>query len=716
MSSISDIVARPAIPIELIIALGAVAAALILFSLSRGLAGAWLRLGVVLALMLALLNPAAVNETRDGLTDVGVIVVDESPSQTLEDRMATATQTAAALETAARQLDAETPGRAPLDLRVVRVAGDGAEGTRLLTALGEALADVAPERVAGAVMITDGAIADADRLPTIFSGRDATGNAAYAPPLHVLLTGREDEFDRRLVLETAPGFGLVGEKVALRFRVEENGEAPAGLAAPAVRVLIDGQPAAAALARIGRSIELEIDVAHPGVNVVELRLDVVEGELTDRNNSAAFTLNGVRDRLRVLLVSGEPHAGERTWRNLLKSDPSVDLVHFTILRPPRKRSFATVNELALIPFPTRELFEVKLDEFDLIVFDRYRRWGILETRYIENIANYVKEGGAVLIASGPAFAGLQSMYRTPLAEVLPAAPTSIVVQEPFLPEVTDLGGRHPVTRELPGRQANAGARPSWGRWFRQIDVELLGGDVIMSGAAEKPLLILDRVDEGRVAMLASDHAWLWARGYDGGGPQAELLRRLAHWLMKEPELEEEALTAAPAAGGFTIERRSLTLGDKSVVTVSPGGEETSVALTPVRDGLWRAVVATEELGLHSIRDAESSEIGEDGPLQAIAVVGPASPREFANPISTADILGPMADATGGAVWRLGEKGVPDLRRTREGRAAEGSRWIGLARRDAYTVTGVELSPLAPPWLMFGLAGLFAIAAWRVEGR
>ncbi|MEO1331701.1 MAG: hypothetical protein AAFW46_18810, partial [Pseudomonadota bacterium] len=282
-----------------------------------------------------------------------------------------------------------------------------------------------------------------------------------------------------------------------------------------------------------------------------------------RNNVAAFSINGVRDRLRVLLVSGEPHAGERTWRNLLKSDPAVDLVHFTILRPPRKRAYAERNELSLIPFPTHELFEVKLDEFDLIVFDRYRRWGILETRYISNIVDFVREGGAVLVSTGPAFAGVESMFRTPLADILPAAPTSFVIEAAYRPTLTDLGGRHPVTRTLPGR-GGAGGLPTWGRWFRQIDVAADRGDVIMSGADERPLLILDRVDEGRVAMLASDHAWLWTRGYDGGGPQAELLRRLAHWLMKEPELEEEALTAEPAEGGFLVERRSLADGAKTV--------------------------------------------------------------------------------------------------------------------------------------------------------
>ena len=97
-------------------------------------------------------------------------------------------------------------------------------------------------------------------------------------------------------------------------------------------------------------------------------------------------INGVRDRLRVLLVSGEPHAGERTWRNLLKSDASVDLVHFTILRPPEKQDGVPVDELSLIAFPTRELFIEKIEDFDLIIFDRYRRRGILPSLYLENIA------------------------------------------------------------------------------------------------------------------------------------------------------------------------------------------------------------------------------------------------------------------------------------------------------------------------------------------
>ena len=85
----------------------------------------------------------------------------------------------------------------------------------------------------------------------------------------------------------------------------------------------------------------------------------------------------------------------------------------------------------------------------------------------------------------------------------------------------------------------------------------------MEGPDGRPLLVLDREGEGRVALLASDQAWLWGRGYEGGGPQLELLRRLAHWLMKEPELEEEALSATAEGQTLTITRRSLSRGRRA---------------------------------------------------------------------------------------------------------------------------------------------------------
>ena len=697
----ASIVFAPLAPPPVLIALGVVALAMAALALWRGSPGWGLRALAFGALIAAIANPSLVREDRRPLADVAFLVIDESASQGVEDRTETTAAASEAIRAEIDRLAARGGVDSPLDLRVLRAGAEGGPagdpGTRLLSALDEAAAEVAADRIAGAILLTDGQVHDLDRLES------------FPGPVHALITGREDEADRRLFVETAPGFGIVGESVTAVARLEALGTAPAGVPAE-VLVSIDGGAPRRIAARIGERLEIEIPIEHGGANVVELVLPPGEDELTDRNNRAVFTVNGVRDRLRVLLVSGEPHPGERTWRNLLKADPSVDLVHFTILRPPSKQDGTPVYELSLIAFPTRELFLEKIDEFDLIIFDRYRRRGVLPTPYLGNIARYVREGGAVLVASGPAFSGVESLWRTPLADVIPARPTAGVFEEGFAPRVTEIGGRHPVTAGLlavapPPAEGEEEDAP-WGRWFRQIDVEPLSGEILMDGARERPLLILDRVDEGRVAVLASDHAWLWTRGFEGGGPQAELLRRLAHWLMKEPELEEEALIATVQGARITVDRRSVGDGPEQLEVTAPSGATSTHAFTDIGPGRWRTVVETSEQGLHRLTDGE---------LEAVAAVGPPAPREFANPISTPDRLAPLAEATGGAAERLGET-IPDIRRVREGRVAEGRGWVGLARREAYAVEDVRLTALAPGWLALLITAGLLVAAWRVESR
>ncbi|MEO1472043.1 MAG: glutamine amidotransferase, partial [Pseudomonadota bacterium] len=408
------------------------------------------------------------------------------------------------------------------------------------------------------------------------------------------------------------------------------------------------------------------------------------------------------------LVSGEPHPGGRAWRDLLKADPMVDLIHFTILRPPAKQDGTPVSELSLIAFPTRELFLDKIDGFDLIVFDRYRWRGVLASAYLANIARYVREGGAVFVASGPAFAGAQSLARTPLVEVLPARPTVSALERPYLPRVSAVGERHPVTQGLEAAVGLDEEGPRWGRWLRQIEVSPRTGATVMTGIDELPLLVLDRVGEGRVALLASDHAWLWSRGYEGGGPQADLLRRTAHWLMREPELEEEALMAHVEGDSVLVERRSLLERPAdTVIATAPDGTARELTLAPDGPGRWRTRLDEPDEGLWRF--------ASEG-FDAVAAVGPPAPREYAQPIATDAPLGPLVAATGGATVWLDEAGVPDLRLVSAGRRAQGRGWIGLAARDAYRVTGIRLTPLMPAWLAALATGLLFLAAWRREGR
>ena len=676
----------PLIGLPILWGLAAFALIMLILALWRGLKGWPLRSLAAITLLAALANPVLQEEDRKPLSDIIILVVDDSSSQQLSDRPA---QT----ESAVKAVRAEVAALPNTELRVVRF-GDGAEdaGSLAMTALAEAIAAEPRARLAGAIMITDGQVHDLGLAPSL------------PAPLHVLLTGKKTDWDRRLIVTDAPAFAIIGEEFKLKLKVEDQGAAPASIGPEAdLTITVDADEPVTYSVPVGEELELPVKLPHGGMNVLQFSLAPAEGELTDRNNAAVVQINGVRDRLRVLLVSGEPHAGERVWRNLLRSDASVDLVHFTILRPPEKQDGVPVDELSLIAFPTRELFVEKIKEFDLIIFDRYRMRGILPMSYIENVVDYVRTGGTVLVAAGPEFGAVDSLWRTPLADILPVVPTSQVITGGFRPELTDLGRRHPVTEGLEKLAPKGG----WGRWFRLMELQARSGQVVMSGPRELPLLVLDRVGEGRVAVLASDQAWLWGRGYEGGGPQLELLRRLAHWMLKEPELEEEALTATARSDVLSITRRTIAETPPGPLTITaPDGTSVELTLPQVEPGKYQIDWKAPMLGLYRL---------EQGNLTRVVGVGPSAPREFVETIANATSLAPVVAPMQGGIVPI-DSGLPALREVREGRPAAGRGWLGITPRGAHITQDLRIVQLLPAWLLLVLASLLAIASWLIEGR
>jgi hypothetical protein len=682
----------PLVPPEVLwgaVIAAALVAVLLLVVRSRG---AWIRAIALALLALALANPSFTREDRDALPSVAVVVVDKSPSQNFGDRTA---QTEAARAAIAQRL-----GRiAGLEMRVVEAGkADGeTDGTHLFSALSAALSDVPTDRVAGAVFLTDGRV------------HDIPGEAAalgFNAPVHGLITGHPNERDRRVVLVPAPRFGIVGQNQTIAFRIEDNGVPPG----PAqVKISRDGEVVERRTVAGGETARIQVPIPHAGPNIVEIEAAPIPDELTTVNNRAVVSIDGVRDKLRVLLVSGEPHAGERTWRNLLKSDANVDLVHFTILRPPEKQDGTPINELSLIAFPTRELFQQKINEFHLIIFDRYARQGVLPIIYFDNIAKYVRDGGAVLVAAGPDYASPSSIWRTPLDAILPAEPSGRLTEQPFLAQLTDLGKRHPVTRGLEGASDDP---PHWSHWFRLVDARPTKGTAVMQGPDGKPLLLLSREGQGRVALLLSDHIWLWARGYEGGGPHLDLLRRLSHWLMGEPDLEEEALRMFVRGRDLTVQRQTMEDNVGEITLTTPSGATRKMTLDTAEPGVWRHTIEADELGLWR---------ATDGKLTALINVGPANPREFTEVTSTTDTLAPLANATGGDVRRLSETStggitMPRIVPVRSGDTFKGEDWIGLKMRDASVVRGIGVLPM-----FAGLLGLLLLigslaATWAREGR
>jgi hypothetical protein len=692
----------PLLPVWLLIVLGVLSLTVVTLGAWRRGRGTALRLAAFAVLLLWLTGPRLVQETRQSLRDIGLLVVDQSASMQVGDRAHLA-------EVARESIQAQAAHLSDLELRTITVPEAGNAGTRLFAEIDRALADIPRSRLAGTIAVTDGQLHDVPK---------ATPGGA---PLNLLLTGKGEETDRRLRVIEAPGYGIVGKSVTLRVAVDDLGTT--GHTGPAtLTVRRDGQLFRTESVPVGTEQRIDIPITRAGPTVIEMSASPLAGEVSELNNRAVVEINGVRDRLRVLLISGEPHQGERTWRRLLKADPSVDLVHFTILRPPEKDDRTPLNELALIAFPVRELFVDKIGEFDLIILDRFQNRGLLPLPYLANIANRVRQGGALLMSVGPEFTGATSLAATPLGTVLPGAPaqTDAVVDGPFRPWVTDLGQRHPVTEGLTGANpptaaaptANtpgAGAKgPDWGPWYRRIAPGSVSGEVLLRTPDDQPLLALDHVGQGRTALLLSDQIWLWSRGHEGGGPQAELLRRIAHWLMQEPDLEENALTARVADGRLRIESRSTDPGPPAdVVITDPDGTKETVKLHEDSPGRATATRAAPVPGVWQVTQ---------GTRSAYAAAGAADPPELADLRATATVAGPLARASGGGVHWLAGAEVPELRRTEDDRSASGSAWIGLQRRHDHVVTGVAALELLPGWLSLPIMVGLLVLAWRREGR
>lgn len=695
---ISDILSSfafdPLIPWPLIVVIGGLALIAALLAGAGRLKSMFLRTFAAVALIIALANPQDVEEDRTPLRDVVLVITDGTESVKLgeRDKMVAA---------AVANLESKLSPDATLEVVMARIPVDN-DGTRLTATLIEALGNVPAARLAGVIAVTDGQVHDLPENPENL--------LPAGVPFHALIIGNPERRDRRIRTALAPRFGLVGEQADFQVLVEDPGHEGERAV---ISIKLNGEVQARFPATVGNTISIPLTIDRRGPNTVELEVDAAEDELTEKNNVFITEISGIRDSLQVLLVTGEPHMGGRAWRNLLKSDPAIDLVQFTILTNPReKRTGAPSRELSLIAFPTRQLFEEKLDEFDLIIFDQFKRRvasvrggrasPIMSPIYLQNIAEYVENGGALLVATGPPYATRASIFRTPLAAVLPARPTGETFDESFRPELNSKGRRHPITSGFVGKEAE-----NWGPWYRIIESNIVGGDVLMEGPSAEPLLVIDRVGEGRVGMVMSDQAWLWSKGYQGGGPYSEMFRRLSHWLMGEPDLDAEKLTARADGGKIEIERRSLNDETGTVEVKKPDGSTETVTLKPAGEG--RFVGFADAVGQGAYRLAAND-------INTVTAIGALNPKEFSNLTPTRDILTPLTGGTGGLSVMIGNGTVtPAIRRVKPGAKTSGENWIGLISHEAFTVQASRRTPLAPGWLYFLLAAIALGWAWRREG-
>ncbi len=645
-----------------------------------------------LLLIFLLLNPVVMKEERKSLPDKLVIVVDESSSQRIAGRDRVAEQALQRITEEAKKMQ----GMEPIVLRAAHRDTQGGKGetTELFTQLRENMISIPLSQVAGTVFITDGQVHD---VP------DTLGPLSRFGPFHVVLTGKKDEFDRKVTIVAAPKYGVLEEEIRMTVRVDEFGRSQREMLP--MTVYQDGELVAETSLLADETRDFTFTVKHPGQNIFEFKIPVAEGEMTPHNNTAPVIVNGIRDRLRVLLVSDAPHMGKRAWRNLLKSDPAIDLVHFAILRPPAAIDNTPSHEMSLIAFPVDELFNRRIRDFDLIIFDRYQQFGLLLPHYFQNIADFIRDGGAFLMALGTDNDNM-ILYRSAMGKVLPARPDNelkaTILDDTFTPRLTEDGKTHPITADM--KAGDEAGR--WGKWFTSAKINKTSGTTLMNGVDDTPLLVVDRVDKGRVAVLGSDNIWLWAKGKKTAGPYTELLRNLAHWLMKEPELEEDYIKAE--ANGFTIKVSQRDIGDDPKVAemTTPAGETSTITLDKKEDGWVTSLQQVEQNGIYRF---------SNGKRQAYVIVGTAMNEEFANVRTTPETLKPVVEATGGGIIWFSQ--TPDLTLKtigKGGRNAGGDDWIGVTRNDAYTVESVSSHTLLPNGLFLAILMIGMIGVWWRE--
>jgi hypothetical protein len=673
----------PFLPLWLIIVIALVGSALSYLSFKTSKSATLFRLLAVVFLLIGLLNPTFQHQETQALSDIALVITDQSTSQDLEKRKVQSEQ-AVAFFKQQQKLHRD------LELRFITLAQASDEdvyGTQLIPTLRQAISGIDPKRFAGSILITDGQIHDADQFENL------------PGPFHVLLSGEKNTIDRRIEILEAPQYGLIGQGLHLRVRVLDNGQTNPN--APVRLIFPDGTEELLEAQEDGTQ-DIFFEMEYAGQDVFEVETDPLENEISLQNNRAALVLNGVRDRLRVLLVSGQPHQGQRTWRNILRSDASVDLVHFTILRPSEKDDYTPLSELSLIAFPVHELFEEKLTEFDLIIFDRYYKHNVLNDGYFNNIVDYVKNGGALMISSGPDFTGSRSLATTPLNSILPAKPTGRILEDqPYRLRLSETGKKHPITTRLNSDEKD------WGRWIRLIEATDISGDVLLENKQGQPILITEHLDEGRIAMLLSDHFWLWARGYDGGGPHSEMVRNLIHWLMKEPDLEEERLSLKQISPTqVEVTRQSLDHDEDQVTITQPDGETQTITLKDKGKGLRTATFEAQQKGLYRA-DMKT--------LSSLINIGKPNPKEMMDPRSSNKPLEPMVQSLSGSINWIGD-GIPEIKTISPASEPSGSGWIGLKHNKATALTGVTTLSLLPNWTMFLLVAGCLFAAWWRESH
>jgi len=643
------------------------AAALLFVSYKKKISALYYRSIFLLMVCLILLSPVVVKEIREYLENKIVVVMDNSASMNVASRKELA-------DRALGQIKQQFPKN-----EIVLI--NNVKDSNLFSLLLNNVHILPLSRLGGVVFITDGQVPDAPKDSAILKNMF---------PINAVIIGSKNEFDYKVSITQSPKYAIVGDNIFIKVKAEVDGKRISPNQSITLNIEKDGENLTSEDIIIGEEKEFEFKLEHAGQNIFEFSIPNIEGEISNINNKTAVIINAIRDRLKVLLVSGKPHIGERAWRNLLKSDPSVDLVHFTILRSPYSFDLTPSSQLSLIAFPVDELFQRKINDFDLIIFDKYVHYGMLNDRYFSNIAEYVKNGGSFLFEM--ASDRLEpAIFDSELANILPINPRisqQEIIKGKYVPALTDKGKYHAITS---GLEIDA---KDFKEWTSQVSLLQTKGENLLKGLENNPLLIVDKVGKGRVALLASDNIWLWSKYPTSRGAYIDLQRKLAHWLMKEPELESGYIKVTRNGENLDIAQR---FSDNSLYKINletPDEQVKEIEL--LKNGAW--LEASFSLG----QNGTYKLYNDNG--KAFFVVGNADDSEFENIVATNDNFKNITSLSGGKIsWY----GVNDSVAASD---------FKFNNKKSYEVKGINKINLFSPWLYMALILLGAIYVWNRESK
>ena len=437
------------------------------------------------------------------------------------------------------------------------------------------------ERLSGIIIITDGQIHDFHNYNKLLS----------KTPIHYILVGNKKEKDRILKTTNVPKFAVLGKKYEISINIKDNTEKKN----LKTDFYLNEQLVSTKYLSQNKTYKILLPELSIGKNILEIKTEESNIEISKLNNYQTHEIVGIQDKLKVMLISGEPNMGLRNLRNILNSDPNIELLHFTILRPPTKRDLTPVKELSLIPFPTQELFAADISKFNLIIFDQYGLQGILPPKYLDNISKFVLSGGALLDIVGKKHLTKDSLINSPIKQILPTIPLENISNKMFKPELTKVGKLHPITNKL---KNNYQEKP-WGEWTNYTRSQLTSGKVLLHHKSD-PLLAVDYVGKGRVVQILSSDSWVWQKSLDNKGPLIELIRNIIQWLLKNPKLEENFINLNTENNIIKIKLNSISSGDISAKIVTPSKEAIKLKLKDTGNGIFEGEFTSLERGKFQI--------------------------------------------------------------------------------------------------------------------